>query len=222
MRHQVGVPPAGRAKQGRAVTEGVSPYAGIEPGQWPQKTAELLRQHPAKSAELLEVVRQAWDDLFCCGFGRKPYRIGEDIFPKPQIIGFLLHELIALEFIARYPEQWRGEQSARDKDLVYIPDEFYSVEIKTSSHPRQIFGNRSYAQVSATGRRGKKSKSGFYLTVNFQPFVRSATERPQITRVRFGWLDHSDWTGQAAATGQQASLSQAADRGKLVELFSKR
>ncbi|MFN9402025.1 MAG: ScaI family restriction endonuclease, partial [Dolichospermum sp.] len=43
----------------------------------------------------------------------------------------------------------------------------FSIEIKTSSSPRNIFGNRSYAQKSTTGKT-KKSKSGYYLVINFE------------------------------------------------------
>ena len=66
--------------------------------------------------------------------------IGRDIQPKPQIMGFLLHELIPLELQSRHPGEWRPEKAKNDKDLVYIPDPTLSVELKTSSHPSQIFG----------------------------------------------------------------------------------
>jgi hypothetical protein len=133
--------------------------------------------------------------------------IGKNIFPKPQIMGFFLHELIPLEIAALHPDEWRGEQTASDKDIVYIPDDTFSIEVKTSSHARHIYGNRSYAQ-GATKR--KKSKSGYYLTVNFEKFSAS-NKRPRILLIRFGWLDSSDWIGQASETGQQASLTKEAD-----------
>ncbi len=110
---------------------------------------------------MVEVVLQSWNDIFDSKLGPKGFQIGKHIFPKPQIMGFLLHELIPLEFSARYPRLWRGEQTASDKDLVYIPDPQYSVEIKTSSDSKNIYGNRSYAQESDSA--GKKSKSGYYL-----------------------------------------------------------
>lgn len=47
-------------------------------------------------------------------------------------MGMFLHELIPLDFAARYPGIWRREQTANEKDLVYIPDADLSVEIKTS------------------------------------------------------------------------------------------
>jgi hypothetical protein len=100
--------------------------------------------------------------------------------------------------------------------MVYVPDIRYSVEIKTSSDPKQVFGNRSYAQPSAAV--GKKGKSGYYLTVNFQEFTATITH-PQVLRISFGWLDHSDWIPQAAPTGQRAHINPAARQFKLVRLY---
>jgi hypothetical protein len=87
-----------------------------------------------------------------------------DLFPRPQIMAYFLHELIPLEFSDRYPGIWRREETSDEKDLVYIPDQWFSVEIKTSSSNGRIFGNRSYTQETQTI---KKSKSGYYLAVNF-------------------------------------------------------
>jgi len=161
------------------------------------------------------VVLGVWDDIFNSGIGKKPYRIGVDIFPKPQIMGFLLHELIALELRERHPNDWHGEADSSEKDLVYVLDGSYSVEIKTSSHRSKIFGNRSYAQE---GKSGKKSKSGYYLAVNFEKCSRECS-KPSIVLIRFGWIDATDWRGQKAATGQQASLPPEVENGKFIQLF---
>lgn len=131
------------------------------------------------------------------------------------MMSFFLHELIALEFGRRYPNRWRGDIRKDEKDLVFLPDVGYSVEIKGSSDPNNVYGNRSYAQPGAVGRKGK---SGYYLTVNFQSFSPSRL-RPSVTKIKFGWLDHTDWRGQAAATGQQASLTLEAKANKLVQIF---
>lgn len=193
----------------------VSPYKGLPPERWMQKTRVLIRVHPLDTDETVEVVLKVWDDILTSTIGSKPFKIGSDLFPKPQIMAFFLHELIPLEFAAHHPRIWRGDKSADERDLVYIPDPSFSVEIKTSSHPTQIFGNRSYAQKpSAT----KKSKSGYYLAINFEKFS-PANPNPQITRIRFGWLDHKDWSGQKAPTGQQARLLPDVERYKLLQLY---
>ena len=195
-----------------------SPYAGLHAEQWGKKTDELIAQYPLPMDELVDVVQLSWKGVFASKIGTKQFQIGKHIFPKPQIIAFFLHELVPLELTSRYPGIWRGEENASDKDVVYIPDEAFSMEIKTSSHASQIFGNRSYAQE---GAKGKKSKSGYYLAVNFDKSTRGAPA-PCLRRIRFGWLDHSDWYGQLAATGQQARLSSEVERGKLRLLFEDR
>lgn len=143
------------------------PYQGLSINQWQARTFELLDQHPLDSNTLYKVVLKVWDDLFHSRIGRKPYKFGVDLFPQPQIMGFFLHELIPLELEQLFPEFWRRDQTASEKDIVYIPDDKYSIEIKTSSSGRNIYGNRSYAQ---RGNTVKKSKSGYYLAVNFENF----------------------------------------------------
>jgi hypothetical protein len=193
-----------------------SPYEGLSSDRWKRKTVELIKRHPLVPAEIVEVTLSVWADIFRSGIGAKPFRIGVDLFPKPQIMGFFLHELIPLELARRYPGVWRGDESAGDKDLVYVSDVAYSVEIKTSSHKTRIFGNRSYAQEPTPG---KKSKSGYCLAVNFEKCVRKPRKRAEILRIRFGWLDAKDWRGQQAPTGQQASLAPDVETSKLLALF---
>ena len=82
--------------------------------------------------------------------------------------------MIPLELSGKYPQLWRREKDTTEKDLVYIPNDNFSIEIKTSSSPRNIFGNRSYAQKSTTGKT-KKSKSGYYLVINFEKIENKKT-----------------------------------------------
>jgi len=112
-----------------------SPYKGKKPGDWLAVTNQLVDKHPLDPNEITEVVLSAWESIFASKLGTKGFHIGKDIFPKPQIMGFFMHELIPLELAARYPKEWRGEESASDKDIVYIPDDGYSIEVKTSSNP---------------------------------------------------------------------------------------
>lgn len=192
-----------------------SPYAGLKDGQWLAKTNELIAAHPLKPEELVDLVLACWKDIFDSRLGRLGYRIGHEIRPKPQIMGFFLHEFLQLEVSRRHPGAWRGEVTAADKDLVYTPDDRFSIEIKTSSHPDKIFGNRSYTQKSTTS---KKSKSGFYLAINFGKFTADCPACA-IAKIKFGWLDTGDWRGQAAQSGQQASLSPRVESRKLVTLY---
>lgn len=193
-----------------------SPYQDKKPEEWLDVTRELLKKHPLRPEEIVEIVLDSWEQIFQSRVGNKPYYIAKDIFPKPQIMGFLLHELIPLNLESRYPKEWRKERLARDKDIIYIPDDSFSIEIKTSSNPNSIFGNRSYAQEGLTE---KKSKSGYYLAINFGKFLEDQTSVPKILKIRFGWLDHQDWMGQKSATGQQSRLSREVENFKLIQLF---
>lgn len=190
-----------------------SPYENVPVSEWRAITDRLIEEHPLEIEEIRDISLQAWEEILSTSIGSSGNKIGQDIFPKPQIMGFFLHELIPLLFQQKYPGVWQVEKQAKDKDLIYIPNEHYSIEIKTSSHPKNIFGNRSYAQAATTD---KKKKSGYYLAINFQKFTETS---PKILCIRFGWLDHSDWTGQKSATGQQAKLSSDVEQFKLVELY---
>lgn len=193
-----------------------SPYANKKKSDWSSVTAELIDQHPLERKDIAGFVHEAWDALFSSSIGKHGLEIGAQIFPKPQVVGALLHELIPAEVVATYPKTWRRELAKDDKDIVCISDDRFSIELKTSSHPSQIFGNRSYAQAPSAN---VKSKDGYYLAVNFEQIV-PGNAKPRILMVRFGWLDHTDWIGQAAATGQQARLSPETYELKFETLFA--
>ena len=192
-----------------------SPYFGRESHEWPAVTRKLLDRHPLDIDEIVEVTLYSWQAVLATKIGGKA-QIGVHIFPRPQIMGSFLHELIPLEFSIRYPKFWRREQLATEKDLVYMPDNSLSVEIKTSSHRSQIFGNRSYAQKS---NMRKKKRSGYFIAVNFEKFS-SMSSSPQVLRICFGWIDEDDWIGQRAETGQQARLPPEIYGRKLLVIHS--
>jgi len=191
-----------------------SPYENQPMAKWLKITKKLVQRHPLSAEEIVQIALASWENIFESKIGNA-FLIGMDIFPKPQIMGFFLHELIPLTLAKRYPDKWRKEETASEKDLIYIPDDTFSVEIKTSSSAKNIYGNRSYAQEANSV---KKSKSGYYLAINFQNFS-AKIKKPQITRIRFGWLDHTDWIGQTAATGKQARLSPDVEKNKLIILY---
>jgi hypothetical protein len=195
----------------------MSLYDGVAEASWEEITRSLVARHPLDPDEIVEVVLLCWQDIFESSIGRRELRIGADIFPAPQIMATLLHELIPAEFQHRYPDRWRRDTSGADKDLVFVPDAAYSCEIKCSFSANSIYANRSYAQQHS---ESKKSRAGYFLGVNFQKFSEDLRERPTITRVSFGWLDWTDWVPQASPTGQQAYLTPAAKRYKMLELWS--
>ena len=190
-----------------------SPYKDKPQEEWQDITINLVSNHPLLP-ELADVVLESWNAIFKSKIG--DFYIGKDIFPEPQIMGFFLHDLIALYLSERHEGEYKLGSPHVEKDVHCISDPDLSFEIKTSSNPTQLFGNRSYAQP-ASGNEAK-SKDGFMLAVNFEKFTTEIT-RPQIKMVRFGYLEHSDWIAQSAATGQQARLSPETYRNKFVKLY---
>ncbi|MCU0425891.1 MAG: ScaI family restriction endonuclease [Candidatus Kapabacteria bacterium] len=194
-----------------------SPYANRPESEWLSITTRLVQEHKIKAQELVEIVLESWQSIFASSLGG--FIIGQDIFPAPQIMSFLLHELVALNLQQRHPRTWRKGIAKNEKDVVCRSDETYSFEIKASSDKKHIFGNRSYAQAETSLTR--KSKSGYYLTINFEKFVEGIpSSTPAITLIRFGYLEHTDWQGQAAQTGQQARLLPITYNTKLLTLYS--
>ncbi len=198
-----------------------SPYENKPPDQWASITKELLTKHPLKpltSDELVKAVLKAWDLICKKTVIGGSIRVGVDLFPKPQILGALLHEVIPYLLKQAHPNEWRPDLAKDEKDMVYIPKpEEFSVEIKTSSSASGIFGNRSVSQ-EPTKRKAAKDKSGYFLAINYTPMHKSNTVGP-VNLIRMGWFDHKDWAGQVAQSGQAASLSLDVRTYKLMTLY---
>jgi len=192
-----------------------SPFRAVPPSKWLRVTQRLLQQFPIKPADLVSVVLESWVDIFESKIGKHAYHIGQEVFPQPQIMGFLLHELIPLNLASRFPDKWRRGLASTECDAHSLVDEKYSFEIKTSSSASGIFGNRSYAHVSDGA---KKRRSGYMLAVNFAKFCPGECN-PELTLIRFGWLEPSDWIGQKSESGQQARLTKDAIAYKLIVLW---
>ncbi|MCL5037326.1 MAG: ScaI family restriction endonuclease [Chloroflexi bacterium] len=194
-----------------------SPYDGVPVNKWKEVTQKLIANHPLSVDFLVKTILNSWQNILNAQIDS--YYIGRDIIPKPQIMAFFLHELIPLKIQNKFPDKWRVEKDASDKDIVCIFDPKFSIEIKASSSSKNIYGNRSYSQATSSS---KKSKSGYYLAINFEKFNElNLGHLPKITLIRFGWLDHEDWQGQKASSGQQARLSPEVEQNKLLVIYSR-
>lgn len=194
-----------------------SPYHGKKVAQWSSITDQLIAKHPIKPDEIVETVLKSWDDIFNSKIGS--FFIGKDIEPVPQIMSFLLHELVAHYLSLKHPGVYKVGTGKSEKDIHCITDSSLSIEIKGSSHPNQIFANRSYAQPQSGN--GQKDKKGYYIAINFEQFKDVKPNLPKILMIRFGYLEHTDWIAQASATGQQARLSADVYRYKLKQIYPK-
>lgn len=196
----------------------MSPYDNLDESQWAIKTKELVEKHPLSKDDIVEVVLEAWEGILKTKIAGE-LQIGVDIFPSPQILGNYLHELIPVFLAKKYPGEWTRDLEKKDKDLVCKSDSNFSAEIKTSSNPNNIFGNASYGQEDSANA-SSKSKDGYYLAVNFEKFnPKNKLFVPKIKKIRFGWLDHSDWHSQSASSGQAATISTTVRDNKLLLIY---
>lgn len=184
-----------------------NPYAGIPPEQWQKITRELVEQHPLQPL-IVDFCLKSWQSILHGKINTYLNMRICDMSISPQATGALLHDVIP-EYISRNVEGFR-KGTGKEKDIVCQYNDFYSLELKTSSQ-KSIYGNRSYAKST-----GGKQKSGYYLAVLFEKIN---ANQPQILRIQMGWLDHGDWVGQRSETGQQASLTREAREYKLLTLY---
>lgn len=190
-----------------------SPYANLPIEKWYEITKNLIDKHLLKN-KIVDVVLKSWNDIFVSKIGS--FNIGKEIYPSPQIMSFLLHELTAHYLSLEFPQEYKVGVLKNEKDVHNIIDDSLSIEIKASSNPSQIFANRSYAQPSIVAT--SKNKDGYYIAINFEKCT-AINCNPKILKIRFGYLEHSDWIPQSSPTGQQARLSSNADKYKLITLY---
>lgn len=196
----------------------MSPYENLPEIQWKETTKRLINDHPLSQDVLISTVLEAWDGILRTKIANE-LQIGIDIFPTPQSLGNYLHELIPVSLEKKYPGQWTRDIEKKDKDLVCVTNPYYSVEIKTSSNANNIYGNASYGQEDSANA-SSKTKDGYYLAINFEKFIPSEKNFiPRIKKIRFGWLDHSDWHSQNASSGQAATISPIVRDNKLLLLY---
>lgn len=187
----------------------VSPYSDLSEDKWESKTKELIADHPLDLETIRELSLRAWSDVWSTqiGTGKATLPIRSLGLSAP-IIGAFFEKLLAKHLELAFPNAWRGGTGS-EKDLHFVPAPDKSIEVKTSGQlGLKIFGNRSYSQELASEAAAKKDKSGYYITANFF--------EDRLCLLRFGWIDASDWKGQAAATGQASSLPDSVYRYKLL------
>lgn len=206
-----------------------SPYNNERVVNWSKITKYLIEDHPLSEEQIVDAVLTSWKQIFQSKIG--PLSIGIQIFPTPQIMSNIIHELIPYNLAQQVGSDYRVGITKAEKDIVYQPDSKYSIEVKASSSKNDIYANRSYAQPTLDS--DTKDKNGFYIAVNFQKFEilddgeyrkteiddKGTPIYPRITQIKFGYLDHNDWIPQASAKGQQARLTKEAKKFKLLRLY---
>ncbi|MCF4968822.1 ScaI family restriction endonuclease [Nostoc sp. CMAA1605] len=189
-----------------------SPYQALPEEEWLMKTQHLVESHPLDFETIKAVSLKCWKTLWSTTVGEDKLAINLSELDIPAtIVGYFFEKLFAKELELINPKIWRGGRSKEEKDIVYIPDNSYSLEIKSSGQMGdKIFGNRSYGQSVENIELEKKEKSGYYITVNFY--------KQSLNLIRFGWIDHSDWKAQKSETGQAAGLETKVYKYKLIKI----
>jgi hypothetical protein len=191
----------------------VSPYINHLESEWLEITKKLIEEFPLSSEVLVSIVESVWNDIYTSTFGNSGLKIGQDIFLPAQATGIILEKLIAVHLANEYSE-WRGGKTKQEKDIVNTINYRYSFEIKTSSSKSGLYGNRS------TGYRSDhrtKYRTGYYLVINYKLPTEDDLSY-HLWKIRFGWIDDEDWTGQKQASGQQASVGKKLAELKLITL----
>lgn len=204
------------------------PYQNKSISEWFNITKRLVDEHPLKSEQIVSSVLTSWIQIFESKIG--PLSIGKEIFPPPQIMSNIIHELIPYNLSTSVSSDYRVGKTKKEKDIVFIHDDQFSIEVKASSSKNDIYANRSYAQPSLDS--DTKNKNGYYIGVNFEKFQKDGEDYrqveysegvlvyPKITKIRFGYLDHKDWVPQKSAKGQQARLTKEAKQYKFLKLYN--
>lgn len=205
-----------------------SPYLNKNDNEWEEITLRLIEEHPLSNEQIVNAVLTSWKQIFESKIG--PLSIGQQIFPTPQIMSNILHELIPYNLAQALGNNYRVGVTKTEKDIVYEPNAEYSIEVKASSSKNDIYANRSYAQPSLDS--DTKDKNGFYIGVNFEKFEITNDDEyrkaefdedgsmiyPKITQIKFGYLEHTDWIPQTSAKGQQARLSPESKKFKMIKI----
>jgi hypothetical protein len=191
-----------------------SPYLDQPKEKWLDITRELVKQHPLEPATILDTVLKAWKTLWetSIGSGTAAFPLRDMILPA-QVTGFFFEKLLAEVLKHETQGQWCGGQEKFEKDLVYLENSQFSIELKTSGQlGLKLFGNRSYGQqLEADQKVDKDDRSGYFITVNFYG--------SQLSLIRFGWIDHEDWVSQKSETGQASSLKEDTYTYKLIPIL---
>lgn len=195
------------------------PYEGKLEEEWEEVTRNLMKEFPIDMNVIVDVVLKSWEEIFTISNETEDFIIGKTVFPKPQMMGFFLEEIITQKIHKLDPDIWVPDRTGYSKDLENLHEPKFSVEIKTSSSPKNIYGNRSYGQK---GESAKKSKDGYYLAINFEKFDKNNLNlKPEIKLIRFGYLNYYDWNSQKASTGQQARILSNVEKAKLLSIYTK-
>ena len=94
-----------------------SPYNNQEEKNWEKITEKLIEDHPLSKKQIVDAVLTSWKQIFQSKIG--PLSIGKQIFPTPQIMSNIIHELIPYNLAENVGSDYRVGITKTEKDIVY-------------------------------------------------------------------------------------------------------
>lgn len=188
-------------------------YLNSQENEWRAITDNLVQAHPLSLDFIRQTVLVSWETLWSFSSNSDDFAMNvSELGLTAQAVSSFFEKILIKRITQMLPGVWRGGK-ATEKDLHNLEDESLSFELKMSGQSGfKVFGNRSYGfgADEKNGAKSKKSKSGYYLIINYSG--------RHITLIRFGWIDGQDWQAQKSQSGQMASLKQYVYDHKLVTI----
>ena len=147
---------------GLAMTVPKSPYSGKPEPKWLAITKRLVDNHPLRVEDIRDAAAMPWKTLWgtTVGESENGVRLSELDVPATVVGYFFARSRLANELGLRFPGQWRKAQSSAEKDLVYLPDQRYSIELKTSGQRgNKIYGNRERRARSCSNLHAPRKRN---------------------------------------------------------------
>ena len=134
--------------------------------EWKSITADLLDKNPLNIEEIVEITLDAWERIFqseICDL-----KIGKDIYPNPQMMGYFIETIIASHLSKKYPDIWKHGREKTEKDIVCLTNQDYSIEVKSSSSSKKLSPNTKPLQSAFVGTRSGWAIN-FFMMISSSP-----------------------------------------------------
>ncbi len=184
------------------------PYQDVPTERMRAVATQLVKNHPLRYC-VVDIVLNSWQNILngnitskSSSFKIKQTNVSTNVTEK-------LIRTVLPENISRYVKGFRaGKQN--EHDIVCEVDEFYSVKLLAS------FEKMLAIKIKDAKNNVDEIKTGFYLSVNFENIN---SNNPKILRIRFGYLDKTDFVLTRNGDEIKAVLTSEAGLYKLIDIY---